>query len=234
MTPPSTRRSLRAAGISSPFPFTLAPPRRGVLAIGVPAGGLLALRVPAGGLLALRVPAGCVLALGVLLAFVCLAGLPAPASAAPPEKFAGTWRIDAAQQLEQQGFFHFFYLHPSGRFLLAAEWPGHETSRFAGHWSVTGDKLYLAGQGEVETNQGNWKVEFNRTFTIVIHDTGLRIVPLPEKNRFGMMGWPNGFQYHRQRPVPNLPTLDLPPDEATMLERINELAPETGAKKKKK
>jgi len=72
-----------------------------------------------------------------------------------PEKFAGTYRIAQWKSLQGKQLFHFFYLHPSGMFLLAAEWPGVETSRAVGEWYVAGDRLHLGRQARVETNQGN-------------------------------------------------------------------------------
>jgi hypothetical protein len=164
----------------------------------------------------------------VLLSLLTGAAPPRPASpalAAPPAKFGGTYRIEDWQNLEGRGLYHFFYLHPGGRFLLAGAWPGHETSAFAGDWSVTGELLYLNGRGQVDTNQGRWQVDFHRTYRIQVRAEGFRLEPVPRKNRYGLMGWPNAFLFYRSRPVPNLPGGSLPDSEAALLDRIDRLAP---------
>lgn len=155
---------------------------------------------------------------------------PAPLGAqsgptAPPDKFAGTYRIETWRNMQRKGLFHFFYLHPSGGFYLAAEWPGHEKSRFVGRWRVTGDRLYLTGRGDVDTNQGRWQVNFQRTFVISVHESGYRIVPEPRKNRYGLLGWPNAFRFYRRQPAPNLPGREIPAEESALLERILALMP---------
>ena len=137
-----------------------------------------------------------------------------------PPKFAGTYRIESWRDLEGRGLYHFFYLHPGGRFLLAAEWPNHESSRFAGAWNVSGDRLYLNGRGKVRTLQKSWQVEYRRTFLISVRESGFLLRPLPEKNRYGLMGWPDGFRYHLSRPAPNLPGGKIPTDEDAILDRI--------------
>jgi hypothetical protein len=149
-----------------------------------------------------------------------MAGSTAPAWAQAPERYAGTYRIADWRALEGRGLYHFFYLHPDGRFLLQAAWPGHERSRFAGTWSVTGDRLYLNGQGNVDTSQGDWRVEFQRTFRIRVAQAGFRLEPEPLKNRYGLLGWPSAFLFHRPQPAPNLPDEELPSDAAAMGELI--------------
>ncbi len=146
------------------------------------------------------------------------------------EKFSGTYRIEGWRDFQEKGLYHFFYLHPGGYFYLAAEWGGRENSRFAGTWNFTGDRIYLTGRGEVETNQGNWKVPFHRSFVVQVHDMGYRIVPKPEKNRYGLMGWPNAFRFYRRNPEPNLPAGKLPADKAALLEKILALHPKSQKK----
>ena len=133
------------------------------------------------------------------------------------EKFSGTYRIEGWEALEKQALRHFFYLHPEGVFLLAAEWPGNETSRIVGNWSVAGTRMSLAGKGEVKTNQGNWTVTYLRTFDILVTERGFRLKPIPEKNRFGLMGWPNQFVFYRPRPDVNLEQAEFPEDESQLL-----------------
>lgn len=137
-----------------------------------------------------------------------------------PNKYAGTYRIETWQSLQSSGMHHFFYLHPGGGFLLGAEWPGNESSTISGTWSVSGNLLYLNGKADVRTNQGNWVTVFQRTFKVHVGENGFRLVPLPEKNRFGMMGWPNAFEYFRRDPAPNLPGRKLPATEAGMAELL--------------
>ena len=146
------------------------------------------------------------------------------------EKFSGTYRIEGWREFQDKGLFHFFYLHPGGYFYLAAEWDGRENSRFAGTWYFTGDRIHLTGRGEVETNQGGWKVTFQRTFVVRVHEAGYRIIPIPEKNRYGLMGWPNAYRFHRRNPEPNLPAGKLPSDKAALLKRILALHPKSQKK----
>lgn len=148
--------------------------------------------------------------------------------AAAPARYAGTFRIESWRELEARGLFHFFYLHPSGHFLLAAEWPGHERSHFAGTWSVAGGRLHLTGRGAVVTNQGAWRTAFRREYRITVQDRGYRLAPLPEKNRYGLLGWPNAFQFFRRQPVPNLPGRPLPAQEDAIEAHIQALLAETG------
>ena len=141
-------------------------------------------------------------------------------SAASLSQISGTYRIEGWAGMEKRGLYHFFYLHPGGYFLLGAAWPGYETSRFVGAWSVVGDRLTLKGKGKVETNQGNWAVEFLRTYRISEEKGGFRLTPIPEKNRFGLMGWPNAFRRHRKGPAPNLPGANIPAGKGEILRYI--------------
>ncbi len=125
--------------------------------------------------------------------------------------------------MEKRGLHHFFYLHPSGHFLLGAAWPGHETSRFVGTWSVADARVILIGKGKVETNQGNWTVGFLRTYRIAEVKGGFRLVPIPEKNRYGLMGWPNAFRHFKDGPAPNLPGANIPAGEGEILRQIRRL-----------
>jgi len=144
-----------------------------------------------------------------------------PQAAGAQNKYSGTYRIEGWENLEKSQVFHFFYLHPDGVFLLAGEWPENETSRFQGRWKVEGDLLILKGNGRVKTNQGNWTAEYSRTFRIQVQSDGFKLSPVPEKNRFGLMGWPNAFRFYRPRPAINLPKAEFPADEAELLEWIN-------------
>lgn len=142
-----------------------------------------------------------------------LAAAPAAAEgSATPHKYAGTYRIEGWHDLQANGLYHFFYLHPNGHFLLAGEWPKNERSHFVGTWTVSGDKLYLSGRGAVDTNQGAWRADFSRTFRIRVGQGGFVLEPEPAKNRFGLMGWPNAYHFYRSQPVPNLPGVTLPAD----------------------
>lgn len=144
-------------------------------------------------------------------------------SAASPGELSGTYRIEGWRGMEKRGLHHFFYLHPGGYFLLGAAWPGHETSRFVGTWSAAGGRVTLKGKGKVETNQGNWTVAFLRTYRISEEKGGLRLAPIPEKNRFGLMGWPNAFRRHSEGPAPNLPGAAIPAGEVEILRYIKKL-----------
>lgn len=161
------------------------------------------------------VPARVLLA-ALLVALIAGAALPAAAQGQAPDKFAGTYRIEGWRALEARGMHQFFYLHPDGRFLLAASWPGNERSRFVGTWSVTEDRMYLNGSGSVETNQGDWQTGFQRTYRIRVAESGFVLQPEPRKNRYGLLGWPNAFRYHRRQPAPNLPDVELPEDAEAM------------------
>lgn len=163
--------------------------------------------------------------LGALLAAALLAGRGAAAAGEPPVKFAGTYRIEHWRDLEARHLYHFFYLHPSGRFYLAGEWPGSESSRFAGTWAVAGEQLDLSGVADVKTSQGSWKIPFHRSFRVEAGRAGLRLVPLPEKNRYGLMGWPDAFVFLRAAPAPNLPEAAVPEDEGKLLALSAALAP---------
>lgn len=147
-----------------------------------------------------------------------------PDEAPPAGNLAGTYRIASWRSMAAQHLHHFFYLHPDGLFLLAAQWPGHESSRFAGHWTVAGDVLRLVGQGRVETNQGSWQTPFRREFTVVQGNDGLlRLEPRLEKNRYGLLGWPDAFVYLGRSPAPNLPETRFPAEEKAIGDLIREL-----------
>lgn len=162
------------------------------------------------------------------LALLLLLLLALPSQAASPalrDKFAGTYRIEGRQALEQRGMYHFFYLHRGGRFLLAAEWPRHESTRIGGTWRVDGTWIVLRGTAHVRTNQGEWRVPFDRRYRIATQSAGFRLRPLPEKNRYGLLGWPNPFIFERPTPEPNLPDNALPLDEAALLALSEQLHP---------
>ena len=161
----------------------------------------------------------------ILLAAV-LAVMPNPAlaqSEIAPAKFAGTYRIQDWEAMEGRQLYHFFYLHHSGEFLLAAQWPEREDSRAVGTWRVDGEHLSLAGTVEVKTNKGDWKEPFNRTYKIKVDSKGIRLEPVLRKNRFGLLGWPNPFVHYRTAPAPNLPNSDIPEGEKNLLVMIREL-----------
>ncbi|MEE8435838.1 MAG: hypothetical protein V3S64_13725, partial [bacterium] len=155
----------------------------------------------------------------MLIAAALLIAVP-EGSAASPSQFSGTYRIEGWRGMEKRGLHHFFYLHPSGYFLLGAAWPSHETSRFVGTWSVADARVILIGKGTVETNQGNWTVAFLRTYRISKEKGGLRLAPIPEQNRYGLMGWPNTFRRHSDGPAPNLPGATIPAGEEEILQHI--------------
>ncbi len=159
-----------------------------------------------------------------LAALVWLLG-PAAAASAAPEGVAGTYRINSWRDLEARGLYHFFYLDPGGRFYLAGEWPGSETSRFGGTWSVQGDRLHLVGVADVKTSQGHWTIPFQRTFRVEGAPGAPRLTPLPEKNRFGLLGWPNAFVYLQAAPAVNLPGNALPADPLQLVRLSEALAP---------
>lgn len=161
--------------------------------------------------------------LACVLVALPLLGPVGAAQVQAPAKYAGTYRIADWRKLEARGLHHFFYLHPDGRFLLAASWPGNEHSRFAGTWSVTGDRLHLNGRGRVETNQGDWQTAFQRTYRIRVGERGFVLKPEPQKNRYGLLGWPDSFHFHRRLPAPNLPDVELPRDPAALGAHIEAL-----------
>jgi hypothetical protein len=138
---------------------------------------------------------------------------------------AGTYRIDSWQSLEARGLYHFFYLDPGGRFYLAGEWPGSESSRFGGTWSVAGDLLLLTGTADVNTNQGHWTIPYHRSFRMDRSHGALQLTPLPEKNRFGLMGWPNSFVYAQPGVAMNLPAGKLPADPKRLVGLSEALTP---------
>ncbi|MCZ6472731.1 MAG: hypothetical protein O6934_04760 [SAR324 cluster bacterium] len=140
-----------------------------------------------------------------------------------PVKYAGTYKIEFWRDFERRGMFHFFHLQPGGGFLLGAEWPGKESSRAAGAWSVSGGKLSLDGTVWVETNQGKWRVPFHRVYTISVSEKGIWVKPWPAKNRFGLLGWPNAYYYFRARISPNLPAGGIPTDPGALGALIQKL-----------
>jgi hypothetical protein len=127
--------------------------------------------------------------------------------------------------MERQGLYHFIYLHPAGGFLLVGEWPGRETARATGTWVGSGERIELTGTVQVRTNRGSWRVPFARSMRVELDANGLRLIPIPEKNRFGMLGWPNPFLYYRVQPAPNIPGADLPTGEDELLELIRSTPP---------
>lgn len=166
-------------------------------------------------------------ALPALVLLLLLAATTLLHGATPPlrDKYAGTYRIEQRQALEQRGLYHFFYLHRSGRFVLAAEWPAHESTRIGGRWRVDGTWIVLLGTAHVRTNQGDWQVPFERRYRIATQRGRFRLTPQPEKNRFGLLGWPNPFVFDRPTPEPNLPGSALPRDEAALLTLSEQLHP---------
>jgi hypothetical protein len=159
----------------------------------------------------------------LLLAWV-VAVSPVSGAEPAPHKYAGTYKIDSWRSLEARGLFHFFYLHPGGSFLLGAEWPGNEESRSAGTWIVSGDHLSLTGRARVSSNQGSWRVPFRRTFRITVAPEGIRLAPIPEKNRYGLLGWPNAYTFHHTRIDPNLPGGGIPTDGKQLQALMKKLA----------
>jgi hypothetical protein len=155
------------------------------------------------------------LLLAALLALL-LPAVAAPARADAPDKYAGTYRIESWRELQARRLYHFFYLAPDGHFLLGADWPGHERSQFVGTWSVEGDVLVLRGQGHVTTNEGAWDAAFERSYRIQLQGAGFVLAPEPQKNRYGLMGWPQYYRFFRRAPAPNLPEAKLPEDAQAM------------------
>lgn len=151
------------------------------------------------------------------------AARPIPINPAAPAKYAGTYRIDSWQDLEKRDLYHFFYLQPGGDFLLGAEWPGRETSRAAGRWKIAGELLSLEGSISVSTNQGRWRVPFRRSYRIQVGEQGIRLEPMLAKNRFGLLGWPNAFNFFRTRVSPNLPSGRIPRDAEKLEALISKL-----------
>ncbi|MDH4224098.1 MAG: hypothetical protein OEW12_00440 [Deltaproteobacteria bacterium] len=131
-----------------------------------------------------------------------------------PLELSGTYKIESWKNREQSHLFHFFYLNKDGTFLLGAEWPGFETTRIAGNWKAEGDNLMLTGHASVKTNKGEWQAEFHRAFHISTAGQQAKLTPVPEKNRFGMLGWPDSFIRSSPKPEPNLPSGEIPADEA--------------------
>jgi hypothetical protein len=128
----------------------------------------------------------------VVLAAWAATGLGAEESSSPRE-IAGRYHIDDQRSLEASGIRHQFDLLADGTFVLAGNWPDHETSRFTGRWQLNGGRVELAGEGDVRTNQGDWHTAFTRVYRVDRKDGAIRLTPIPEKNRFGILGWPNAF-----------------------------------------
>ena len=154
------------------------------------------------------------------LCIILFGGAPVLFGQTPTAKYIGTYRIADWRDFEAKQLFHFFYLHPNGEFLLGAEWPGRETSRAVGTWRVAGNFLTLAGKAFIETNQGNWNIPFSRTYKIIVNPRGIGLKPIPEKNRFGLLGWPDTYFYYRERPTPNLPGGGIQADPEKIRETI--------------
>lgn len=159
-----------------------------------------------------------------MLALALFSARAAPVDTSPVA-LAGTYRIEGWQGLEARGLYHFFYLDPGGRFFLAGEWKDNESSRFGGTWNAAGDTLLLTGTADVRTNQGHWTVPFQRTFRVHRSGKVLRLAPVPEKNRFGLMGWPNGFVFFAPGAAVNVPGGIIPADPAALLRLSEALAP---------
>ncbi len=138
-------------------------------------------------------------------------------------KYAGTYRIESWQDLESKNLYHFFYLHPDGNFLLGAEWPERETSRAVGSWRVDGNHLSMTGQVAVKTNQGHWRVPFTRTFKIIVKPNGIGLEPMPRKNRYGLLGWPDSYFFFRTLPSSSLPSGEIPQTEKNIRAMIEAL-----------
>ena len=162
--------------------------------------------------------------LGLVLALAWLA-LPRPGHAAPDAPPAGSYLIEDAAALQRSGLYHFLYLHRSGEFLMAGEWAGNESSRAAGQWSVTAGELVLTGSARVETNQGRWDVPYRRVFRVESSGGTVRLVPLPEKNRFGLLGWPNAYVFASAQPTPPFPNGAVPADENRLVALLHSLLP---------
>jgi hypothetical protein len=128
-----------------------------------------------------------------LLAVCGVAARPALGGEIPAERVAGRYRIEHWRSLEASGIRHRFELRADGTFELAGDWPDHERSRFTGRWTVSGNLASLTGEGEVKTNQGDWRTAFSRVFRISEEGGRVRLTPVPEKNRYGILGWPDSF-----------------------------------------
>jgi len=149
----------------------------------------------------------------------------AESSAAAPSTGlpSGTYGIEGSADLEARGLYHFLYLHPGGRFLMAGEWAHNESSRAAGQWTVHGSEVTLTGSAHVQTNQGSWDVPFRRVFRWTGTAGQTRLEPEPEKNRFGMLGWPNAYKFKSPQPTPSIPGGKIPRDEPGLLALIGAL-----------
>lgn len=134
--------------------------------------------------------------LAALLLAVPILSLAAPTAAAAEEnsdRYAGTYKIDDWRSLEKKSISHMFVLERDGRFLLGAQWSDKEENYFFGTWTLADGRISLNGIGKVRTNQGGWTTRFARTYKIGEKDGWVELTPIPEKNRYGLLGWPNAF-----------------------------------------
>ena len=134
--------------------------------------------------------------LAEFLVAVSLLSLAASTAAATEEgagRYAGTYKIDNWRSLEKDGISHMFVLERDGRFLLGAQWADKEENYFFGTWTLADEKISLNGIGNVRTNTGGWTTRFARTYKIGDKDGQVELTPIPEKNRYGLLGWPNAF-----------------------------------------
>ena len=138
----------------------------------------------------------------LMLGLGCLLLLQPAAAQEPPQPalnspWQGSWIVAKGDTQRRKGLHHALYLDAQGRFLMAARWPGREYSRAAGQWSYDGRFLHLAGSVRVETNRGSWRVPFRRTFRPRARQedaaNAWTLHPVPQKNRYGMLGWPQAF-----------------------------------------
>lgn len=175
-------------------------------------------RAPRAGLAAKWLPAA------LLAGLLALLPVWAPAAFAQmPNKYAGTYRIESWHALQARTIYQFFYLAPDGQFLLAAEWPGKEQSQFVGTWSVAKNVVTLRGQGHVHTDEGSWDTTFHRAYRVELMNGGFVLDPVPAKNHYGLMGWPEYYRFYRREPAPNLPSVKLPDTEPAMAQHIAQL-----------
>jgi hypothetical protein len=84
--------------------------------------------------------------------------------------------------------------------------------------------LTLSGTAHVATNQGTWDIPYRRTFRIETKGgQGVTLTPLPEKNRFGMLGWPNAYTFVTPLPQPPFANNAVPADEGKLLALMDAL-----------
>ncbi len=136
--------------------------------------------------------------------------------------YAGAYRIEGWRDYQKKEVEHFFFLHPKGIFLLAAQLRGRENTRIGGHWQVAGNEIILQGAAHVWTNQGEWRTPFWRRFRIQKSPNGLLLTPMPAKNRYGLMGWPNAFLYSGKKPLA-LPGKSTPAQPNALLQEAKTL-----------